>query len=185
MNIERRKFLQKMFAVCSAGVARNLAVGVTAVAASTDVVAGATAAAAVAAAPIALGVRGQILEVIVRQALAGAPWQVICAAPMQVNGITVKEVEAEIERRRSQKHDERLSQGCSCCDCLNKRQHARVQFSKAVAEIKHSPVSPCACVSCRLAIEEMIEKHRIAYGAPGGLLYPDVRLSIRKKPTVG
>ncbi len=30
------------------------------------------------------GVRAQVFEVIVRQALAGAPWKEICAGPMQV-----------------------------------------------------------------------------------------------------
>jgi hypothetical protein len=43
-------------------------------------------------------VRAQVLEVIVKQALAGAPWREICAGPMQVTGITVEEVEAELER---------------------------------------------------------------------------------------
>lgn len=44
-------------------------------------------------------VRSQILEVIVRQALAGAPWREICAGPMLVNNITPQEVEAEIKKR--------------------------------------------------------------------------------------
>jgi hypothetical protein len=46
------------------------------------------------------GIRAQILEVIVRQALAGAPWKAICAGPMKVNSITEDEVEAEVDRRR-------------------------------------------------------------------------------------
>ena len=46
------------------------------------------------------GVREQVLEVIVRQALAGAPWRDICAGPMLVNNITPEEVEAEVSRRR-------------------------------------------------------------------------------------
>jgi hypothetical protein len=51
------------------------------------------------------GVRAQVFEVIVRQAIAGAPWQAICAMPMQVNGITTKEVEAEVSRRRGGGHE--------------------------------------------------------------------------------
>jgi hypothetical protein len=44
-------------------------------------------------------VRAQVREVIVRQALAGAPWREICAGPMAVNGISVIEVYAEVARR--------------------------------------------------------------------------------------
>jgi hypothetical protein len=46
------------------------------------------------------GVRQQVFEVIVRQAIAGAPWREICAGPMQVNQITVEDIEAEVQRRR-------------------------------------------------------------------------------------
>jgi hypothetical protein len=46
------------------------------------------------------GVRAQVFEVIVRQALAGAPWREICAGPMQVNNISPEEVEAEVKRRQ-------------------------------------------------------------------------------------
>ena len=44
--------------------------------------------------------RSQVLEVIVRQALAGAPWREICSGPMKDNGITPEEVESEVERRK-------------------------------------------------------------------------------------
>lgn len=47
------------------------------------------------------GVRAQVFEVIVRQALAGAPWREICAGPMQVNNISADEVEAEVKRRQA------------------------------------------------------------------------------------
>lgn len=46
-------------------------------------------------------VRAQVLEVIVRQAIAGVPWREICMGPMQVNRISVQEVEEEIRRRGS------------------------------------------------------------------------------------
>jgi hypothetical protein len=46
------------------------------------------------------GVRGQVFEVIVRQAMAGAPWRQICEGPMAVNKITAEEVMAEVDRRR-------------------------------------------------------------------------------------
>jgi hypothetical protein len=47
------------------------------------------------------GVRAQVFEVIVRQALAGAPWREICAGPMQVNNISADEVEVEVKRRQA------------------------------------------------------------------------------------
>lgn len=47
------------------------------------------------------GVRAQVFEVIVRQALAGAPWREICAGPMQVNNISSDEVEAEVQKRQA------------------------------------------------------------------------------------
>lgn len=46
-----------------------------------------------------LGLRAQVFEVIVRQAMAGAPWREICSGPMQVNRITEAEVEEEIRKR--------------------------------------------------------------------------------------
>lgn len=47
------------------------------------------------------GVRAQVFEVIVRQALAGAHWREICAGPMQVNNISPEEVETEVKRRQA------------------------------------------------------------------------------------
>lgn len=47
------------------------------------------------------GVRGQVFEVIVRQALGGAPWRQICEGPMVVNNIKAEEIEAEVRRRRN------------------------------------------------------------------------------------
>lgn len=46
------------------------------------------------------GVREQVLEVIIRQALAGAPWREICAGPMQVNDIPEEEVEGYVQYRQ-------------------------------------------------------------------------------------
>ena len=48
------------------------------------------------------GIRAQVLEVVVRQAMAGAPWREICKGPMQINGISEEEVQAELDRRRVQ-----------------------------------------------------------------------------------
>ena len=45
------------------------------------------------------GVRSQVFEVIVRQALKGAPWEQICAGPMEVNKISREEVIEEVRKR--------------------------------------------------------------------------------------
>ncbi|MBK9278264.1 MAG: zinc ribbon domain-containing protein [Candidatus Obscuribacter sp.] len=45
-------------------------------------------------------VRAQVFEVIVKQALMGAPWRAICAGPMLVNQITESQVEEEVRRRQ-------------------------------------------------------------------------------------
>jgi hypothetical protein len=45
------------------------------------------------------GVRAQVFEVIVRQAIAGAEWRELCAGPMLVNNITVEEIEQELRER--------------------------------------------------------------------------------------
>lgn len=45
------------------------------------------------------GVRAQIFEIAVRQALSGGAWRHTCAAVMQANNISPEEVEAEASRR--------------------------------------------------------------------------------------
>lgn len=45
--------------------------------------------------------RQAVLEVVVKQALAGAPWRELCKGPMEINGITESEIEAEVVRRRA------------------------------------------------------------------------------------
>jgi hypothetical protein len=51
--------------------------------------------------PYGSGIRQQVFEVIVRQAIAGAPWRMICKGPMQTNNISEEEIEAEMARRGS------------------------------------------------------------------------------------
>lgn len=46
------------------------------------------------------GVRAQVFDVVVRQALAGADWREICSGPMALNGIVPKEIELEVRRRQ-------------------------------------------------------------------------------------
>jgi hypothetical protein len=52
-------------------------------------------------APFGSSVRAQVFEVVVRQAVAGAPWRLICAGPMKVNNITEDMVEEELKRRKN------------------------------------------------------------------------------------
>jgi hypothetical protein len=47
-------------------------------------------------------IREQVFEVIVGQAMSGAPWREICSGPMQVNQISVAEIEAEVRRRQAE-----------------------------------------------------------------------------------
>ncbi|HEY9774227.1 MAG TPA: hypothetical protein V6C81_10550 [Planktothrix sp.] len=143
MNQNRRKFLQQLAAVCGSGVARSLGIGLGSAVAVTAVPRVATAAKAATAATLVRAsygpaVRTQVFEVIVRQGLAGAPWKEICAGPMQVNNITVSEVEAEIARRKTILDEE----------------------TRRIDEIAHSAISPCACNECRLAIKETLARIR-------------------------
>lgn len=48
--------------------------------------------------------RQAVLEIVVKQAVAGAPWKDVCRGAMEINGITEAEVEAEVNRRRSLTH---------------------------------------------------------------------------------
>lgn len=46
-------------------------------------------------------IKQQVFEVIVRQAMAGAPWRDICNAAMIANGIDPKEIEEELRHRQT------------------------------------------------------------------------------------
>jgi hypothetical protein len=48
-----------------------------------------------------MGVRSQILELAVRQAMVGGPWKEQCAHAMATNSISADEVETEVRRRQS------------------------------------------------------------------------------------
>jgi tetratricopeptide (TPR) repeat protein len=45
--------------------------------------------------------RQAVMEIVVKQAVAGAPWKELCRGPMEINGITEAEIEAEVSRRKS------------------------------------------------------------------------------------
>ena len=157
MKQDRRKFLQQLAAVCGAGVARSLGVGMGAGAVAIAAAPAATAGVATAVAATSAygtGVRQQVFEVIVRQAMAGAPWQDICKGPMNVNKISEDDVIAEVKRRRSMGHTDTAH--CYCEKCCRERHERYRRAHKRVDEIPHSALSPCACKDCRFAVNEML-----------------------------
>ncbi len=155
MNPDRRKFLQQLAAVCAGGVARTLGIGCTsAVVANAGAAAVATTAVAATGA-YGLGVRGQVFEVIVRQAMAGAPWQEICQGPMQVNQITEAEIQAEVVRRSCNVHVD--SEKCLCSQCVVKR--LATKRNAVLLQIQHSEKAPCACPDCLKAIHKIIAEN--------------------------
>ena len=162
MDKERRKFLQQLAALCGAGVARTLGVGLgagtVAVAATATATTAAVASAATAFSPYGAGVRQQVFEVIVRQAMAGAPWQEICKGPMAVNSITEDQIKAEVIKRRLVGHIDKLT--CSCEKCLRQRRDRNLDYQQRVDAIAHSTISPCACKDCRVAIGQILETIR-------------------------
>ncbi len=45
--------------------------------------------------------RQAVFDIVVKQAVAGAPWKDLCRGPMEINGISIAEIEAEVSRRRA------------------------------------------------------------------------------------
>ena len=128
MQQDRRKFLRGLAAACATGIGHGLTRSTTLVAAGAATgAAAAQATAAVAASTVVptyiygAGVRGQVFEVVVRQALAGAPWKEICHGPMHVNNITPEEIEKEVERRKAIVHDTDFPTACQCVSCVKAR----------------------------------------------------------------
>jgi hypothetical protein len=176
MDQNRRTFLRSLAAVCATGIGSKLKVSSTLVAAGaaggTAAAAAATTTAATAAATGATamslygtGVRAQVFEVVVRQALMGVPWKEICSGPMQVNAISIEEVEKEVERRKQIPHDSANTESCPCLKCTQARQRAvrekTKQAEQAVDEIPHSEQSPCGCNECYRKIISLRYHHQI------------------------
>jgi hypothetical protein len=146
VNSDRRTFLQQFASICGSGIARTLGAGTLAA------TAGSAAAKTYPAKHIHIpiegtGVRAQVFEVIVRQALSGAPWREICAGPMEVNNICPQQVEAAVRLRRAETHTG--TEDCRCQKCKQIRQGRRERANQAVAAIGHSEQSACPCVKCR------------------------------------
>ncbi|MDZ4835135.1 MAG: hypothetical protein SGJ27_15270 [Candidatus Melainabacteria bacterium] len=45
--------------------------------------------------------RQAVFDIVVKQAVAGAPWRDLCRGPMEINGISEEEIEAEVGRRKA------------------------------------------------------------------------------------
>lgn len=156
MSIKRRSLLKNFFLACVGACARNL--GIVAVTA-TPVVAAATAVTG-ANGKYGKGVRQQVFEVIVRQAMAGAPWKQICKGPMEINNISEQEIELELSRRKLKHHIDEEGVWCYCQNCSNRRTEQYREYYGKLSAIPHSEQAPCACQTCRMAIDEITEAIR-------------------------
>lgn len=154
MSIKRRNFLKNFCLTYVGSFARSLCIGAVTAA---PVVAAAT---AVARNPYGEGVKQQVFEVIVRQAMAGAPWKQICKGPMEVNGISEQDIELELSRRKRKVHIEEKGTWCYCDNCNKERIENYRKYDEKLAAIRHSEQSPCACLTCRQAINEITEAVR-------------------------
>jgi len=105
------------------------------------------------------GVRRQVFEVVVRQALVGAPWQQICRGQMLANAISEDEIEQEVNRRK--RPEESKSAAVSTEQSIQTARKDYSQFQAAVDaaldQIAHSQVSPCACTKCRSAVSVILK----------------------------
>jgi hypothetical protein len=173
MEVERRKFLQSAAGALFAGIGRTLGIGVASATAATATTAAVATAGGIAGA-YGSGVRAQVFEVIVRQALAGAPWKEICRGPMQVNNISEADIEKEMERRKHKlnsacicdecvPHQPELAPDfCRCKRCRAKRTKRWSKYRDALAAIPHSKKAPWGCQDCiaygRKVYEEIRQK---------------------------
>jgi hypothetical protein len=111
------------------------------------------------------GVRKQVFEVIVRQALVGAPWQQSCRALMAANVISEEEIEQELTRRKRLSFSPEKTPEESPKEAQEKHiQTARKDYSQfqaavdaALDQIPHSQVSPCACKKCRSLVSAILK----------------------------
>ena len=81
------------------------------------------------------GIRKQVFELVVQQALTGASWREVCATHMRINLISPQEVEQEVQRRTIASQPQSL-------------QHAWLEHKARLNSIRHSEQSPCPCNSC-------------------------------------
>jgi hypothetical protein len=107
------------------------------------------------------GVRRQVFEVVVRQALAGAPWQQMCRAPMLANAISEEEIEQELTRRKRQPGSPEQTPRETTEKYIQTARKDYSQFQAAVDaaldQIPHSQVSPCACRKCRSEVSAILK----------------------------
>ncbi|HEY9774229.1 MAG TPA: hypothetical protein V6C81_10560 [Planktothrix sp.] len=156
MNQDRHHFFEQFAAACGTGIASPLAGSLGGLAETPiEAASGAVVAGAVSGA-YGIGVRTRVFEVIVHQALLGTPWKEVCKGPMAVNRITEEEIEAEVKRRTPIRHASQAI--CWCPLCQQKQNDSRIEASKRIDAIPHSPLSPCACKGCRNKVREILAK---------------------------
>jgi hypothetical protein len=90
------------------------------------------------------GIRKQVFELVVQQALNGASWRDVCATHMKLNLISPQEVEQEVQRRTMERQPQSL-------------QHAWLDHKARLNSMKHSEQSPCPCNSCMAEVLKMRE----------------------------
>jgi hypothetical protein len=135
MSLGRRRFLFAGVAGLAATTTSGLRAIASVLSAQPPAATVAATALTAAASPYGAGVRGQVFEVVVRQALGGAPWREICAGPMQVNNISPTEVEAEVIRRQKlvQMHPHH-AKDASCMACQKEGMAAFLKTKAGEAE---------------------------------------------------
>jgi len=132
------------------------------------------------------GVRAQVFEVIVRQAMAGAPWKEICAGPMMVNNIKPEEIEAEALKRKDQigqhPHNDGRRHAHFCPDCRAENEAEHSQHSEWVWYCKkcderltseHPHHSKHASTFCQACSQEMLERRKIATNQHASHIQPN------------
>src|SRR5262249_48907365 len=119
-----------------------------------------------------LSVKNMVLEVIVKQALAGAPWKDTCVGPMSIHKISVKEVEAELNKRRGAKEPiaiepvscvecrRNAAEGCTCIETrkAEKEEKKEVEVKAAQTEVKAEPVPASKTKRCSYCAEDIREE---------------------------
>jgi hypothetical protein len=159
-------FNRRTFLLAGIGAAAALSTeGVRAIARTLAASPQAKATATVAAGAYGAGVRAQVFEVVVRQAIAGAPWREICDGPMRVNNIEPGEVEAEVARRqyiRQEHPNHRGNESASCPVCIEQRW---AEIRKDHERGEHTQHSYMCSLCMRDRIEHQRKEHELHRGS--------------------
>lgn len=103
-------------------------------------------------------VRAQVLEVVIRQALAGAPWKEVCRGPMLVNDISVEEVEDAVRRRGGRVTDSLESKGSKKNRLQQQMNRIRRELYRMLADNDESPETRLALDRILADFEEILNE---------------------------